>query len=199
MYAHCVCVLHTQSPAIMHIVNVCCTMYVSFTIVVCVYLTYHKCTTYTYCVCCTICIYYIIVMCVCVRYVPWVHHTHSVLFLLPDIATHTVHIDYCVCVCVAADIHIVCCTMGAPNQPHPECAAHPRAPASAYSPQFLPRWANHAFVYLFFLLFPPPCGTLFERWANHAFVYLFSASLWPFSLRSLALLKITWYLFTYMS
>ena len=50
---------------------------------------------------------------------------------------------------------------GCTNQPHPECAAHPRAPASAYSPQFLPRWANHAFVYLFFLLFPPPCVTLF--------------------------------------
>ena len=133
------CILRVQPLCILSIVNVCCTMYVSFTIVVCVYLTYHKCTTYTYCVCCTICIYYIIVMCVCVRYVPWVHHTHSVLFLLPDIATHTVHIDYCVCVCVAADIHIVCCTMGAPNQPHPECAAHPRAPASAYSPQFLPR------------------------------------------------------------
>ena len=105
----------------------------------------------------------------------------------------------CLCVCSSWYTYCVCCTMGAPNQPHPECAAHPRAPASAYSPQFLPRWANHAFVYLFFLLFPPPCGTLFERWANHAFVYLFSASLWPFSLRSLALLKITWYLFTYIS
>ena len=98
-------------------------------------------------------------LCVCVRYVPWVHQTHSVLLVLPDIATHTLHTNYCVCVCVAADIHIVCCTMGAPNQPHPECAAHPRAPASAYSPQFLRRWANHAFVYLFFLLFPPPCVT----------------------------------------
>ena len=62
-------------------------------------------------------------LCVCMLHTMGAPHKHIVLFVLSDIATHTVHIDYCACVCVAADIHIVCCTMGAPNQPHPQCAA----------------------------------------------------------------------------
>ena len=54
MYAHCVCVLHTQSPAIMHIVN-------------CERVLYHVCIFYN--------------CCVCVPYVPQVHHIHILCVL----------------------------------------------------------------------------------------------------------------------